>query len=75
MDDASGESMEPMEEVSLEKLGESKLERLVRMVDGEKPGVGSIDDGNYNGRNDLFFFPVTECCHVVDTSPERAVTG
>ena len=30
MDDESGESMELMEEVSLEELGESELERLVR---------------------------------------------
>ena len=30
MDDESGESMKPMEEVSLEGLGESELERLVR---------------------------------------------
>ena len=29
-DDESGESMEPMEEVRLEELGESELERLVR---------------------------------------------
>jgi len=30
MDDGSGESMEPMEEVPLVRLGESELERLVR---------------------------------------------
>ena len=30
MDDESGESMEPVEEVPLVELGESKLERLVR---------------------------------------------
>jgi len=30
MDDESGESMEPMEEVPLVELGESELERLVR---------------------------------------------
>jgi len=30
IDDESGGSMEPMEEVSLEGLGESELERLVR---------------------------------------------
>jgi len=30
MDDESGESMELMEEVSLEELGEAELERLVR---------------------------------------------
>ena len=29
MDDESGESMEPMEEVPLEELGASELERLV----------------------------------------------
>jgi len=30
MDDESGESMEPMEEVLLKELGEAELERLVR---------------------------------------------
>ena len=30
MDDETGESMEPMEEVPLKELGESELERLVR---------------------------------------------
>ena len=30
MDDESGESMEPMEEVPLKELGETELERLVR---------------------------------------------
>jgi len=30
MDNDSGESMEPMEEVPLVRLGESELERLVR---------------------------------------------
>jgi len=30
MDDESGESMELMEEVALEGLGEAELERLVR---------------------------------------------
>ena len=30
MDDESGESMEPMEEVPLIQLGEAELERLVR---------------------------------------------
>jgi len=30
MDDESGESMEPMEEVPLIRLGESEMERLVR---------------------------------------------
>jgi len=30
MDDESGESMEPMEEVPLIKLGKAELERLVR---------------------------------------------
>ena len=30
MDDESGESMEPMEEVPLKGLGEAELERLVR---------------------------------------------
>jgi len=30
MDDESGESMEPMEEMPLKKLGEEELKRLVR---------------------------------------------
>jgi len=30
MDDVSGESMEPMEEVPLIELGEAELERLMR---------------------------------------------
>jgi len=30
MDDESGESTEPMEEVALKELGEAELERLVR---------------------------------------------
>ena len=38
MDDESGESMELMEEVPLEKLGEAELERLVR---GWRRGAGS----------------------------------
>ena len=33
MDDESGESMEPMEEVPLKELGDAKLERLVRDID------------------------------------------
>jgi len=41
MNDESGESMEPMEEVPLEGLTESELERLVRGLGyGEKPEVG-----------------------------------
>jgi len=31
MDDESGESMEPMEEVPLNELSEAELERLVRV--------------------------------------------
>ena len=38
MDDESGESMEPMEEVPLIQLGEAELERLVR---GWRRGAGS----------------------------------
>ena len=30
MNDESGESMEPMEEVPIKELGESELDRLVR---------------------------------------------
>ena len=50
----SGESMEPMEEIPLKELGKSDLERLV-MVDVEKPGVNSRDEGKHTGRNDLLF--------------------
>jgi len=47
--------MEPAGEVPLVGLGESELERLVR-VDGEKPGVDSRDEGKHTGiRNDLLF--------------------
>ena len=42
MDDESGESMELMEEVLLEELGEAELERLVR-----EPGVDSRDEGKH----------------------------
>ena len=38
MDDESGESMEPMEEVPLIELGDAELERLVR---GWRRGAGS----------------------------------
>ena len=50
MDDESGESMEPMEEVPLIQLGEAELERL-----GGEPGVDSSDEGKHTGRNDLLF--------------------
>ena len=40
--------MEPAGEVPLVGLGESELERLVR-VDGEKPGVDSRDEGKHTG--------------------------
>ena len=46
--------MEPMEQVPNKELGESQLERLVR-VDGEKPGIDSRDEGKHTGRNDLLF--------------------
>jgi len=49
MNGESGQSMELMEEVPFM----SELERLVRMVDGDKPGVDSRDDGKYTGRNNL----------------------
>ena len=56
MDDESGESMEPIEEVPLIGLGESESERLVAyVVDGEKLGVDSRDEGKHTGRNDLLF--------------------
>ena len=37
MDDESGESMEPMEEVPLIQLGEAELERLDGHVDTHRP--------------------------------------
>jgi len=47
--------MELVGEVPLVGLGESELERLVR-VDGEKPGVDPVDEGKHTGiRNDLLF--------------------
>jgi len=49
MDDESGESMEPMEEVPLKELRESELERLVRF-DGEKLGVDFRDERKRAGR-------------------------
>ena len=52
MDDESGESMEPMEEVPLIQLGEAELDRLVR---GRGAGVDSRDKGKHTGRNDLLF--------------------
>ena len=52
VDDESGESMEPMEEVPLIQLGEAELECV---VDGGEPGVDSRDEGKHTGRNDLLF--------------------
>ena len=54
MDDESGESIEPMEQVPLIELGEAELERLV-LVDGGEPGVDSRDEGKHTGRNNLLF--------------------
>jgi len=48
-----------MEEVLLKQLGESELERCV--VDGEKPGVDSRDEGKHTGRNDLLFVEKMMC--------------
>ena len=52
IDDESGESMEPMEEVPLEELCESVLERLVH---GWGREVDSRDEGKHTGRNDLLY--------------------
>ena len=52
MDDESGESMEPMEEVPLIQLGDrGRIGECV--VDGGEPGVDSRDEGKHTGRNDL----------------------
>ena len=50
VDDESGESMEPMEEVPLIQLSKAELECV---VDGGEPGVDSRDEGKHTGRNDL----------------------
>jgi len=55
MDDESGESMEPTEEVPLIRLGESQLERWVHGWWWEKPGVDSRDEGKPTERNNLLF--------------------
>ena len=52
MDDESGESMEPMEEVPLIQLGKAEL-RNYFVVDEGEPGVDSRDEGKHTGRNDL----------------------
>ena len=44
-----------MEEVPRKEMGEAEFERLVRIVDGGKPGVDSRDEGKHTGRNDLLF--------------------
>jgi len=46
MDDESGDSMEPTEAVPPIGLGESELQRDSCVVDGEKPGVDSSDEGS-----------------------------
>ena len=55
IDDESGESMEPMEEVPLIQLGKAELGRLVRGVDGGESGVDSRDERKHTGKNDLLF--------------------
>jgi len=52
MDDESGESMEPMEEVPL-KNWVSHSWRDECVVDGEKPEFDSRDVEKHTGRNDL----------------------
>ena len=54
IDDESGESMEPMEEMPLIQLGEQNW-RDEFVVDGGEPGVDSRDEGKHTGRNDLLF--------------------
>jgi len=50
MDDESGESMEPLEEVPLKELCDSELERLVR---GWRREAGSWFQ--HTGRSDVLF--------------------
>jgi len=53
MDNESGESIEPMEEVPLKGLGESELTELVCdcLIDGQKPALGSRNEGKHTGMN------------------------
>ena len=50
MDDERGESMEATGEVR--RTVENQSWRDQRVVDGEKPGVDSRDEGKHTGRND-----------------------
>ena len=43
-----GSTMQPIEEVTLEGLGEC-------VIDGGKPRVDSRDDGKHTGRNNMLF--------------------
>jgi len=45
MDDESGESMEPMEQVLLVQLGEAELERLVGLTANLAESNGSLSPG------------------------------
>ena len=55
MDDESGESMEPTEEVPLKGLQVNQTWGDQCGVDGEQPGVDTRDEGKHAGRNDLLF--------------------
>ena len=54
INDKSGKSMEPMEQVQLRELGEQEMERLVR---GWRREAGSKFKrlGEHTGRNDLLY--------------------
>ena len=54
MDDESGESMEPMEEVPLIELGEAELEEISAwLTEGSRELIP--DEGKHTGRNNLLF--------------------
>ena len=55
MDDESGESMEPMEEVPLIQLGKAELEISAWLTEGSRKLIPETSLGKHTGRNDLLF--------------------